>query len=350
MRILRSFVDSLGEFRGFGSLFAWAVVIGLAVGVIVLLRRLGSGLVPDRAAAHRQAAAAIDWQNVADEAMRRGDLREATRALFRALVATLAVRGVVPGDPSTTAGECRAAVARQPALGVPVGGGGHDGLRARGLRRGGAGSGGGRAHAGGHPGGRRVSGRTRAILAIAALAVLMLAGLLLAGPPVDDTLALRRFLTESGLDVSRSTTPPGPPGTFVLLEDLRNDAEAGDLLRWVEAGGRLVVADPSSRILNLLDVGVGRTLGLVGTKTLAASCAVPEVIGANELAADAGDATLQPSDPGALACFARPGGSYLVVVPRGERSRRDPRGNLGAGERPARPRRQRGPRPSAVRG
>lgn len=97
---------------GFGSVLAWGVVLGVAVAVVAILRRLGVGVVPERATARAPAFEQVDWQAVADEAVRRGDLREATRAFYHALVAALASRGIVAGDLSTTAGECRAAVAR----------------------------------------------------------------------------------------------------------------------------------------------------------------------------------------------------------------------------------------------
>ncbi|MCW3037952.1 MAG: hypothetical protein JWM17_3264, partial [Actinobacteria bacterium] len=52
-----------------------------------------------------------DWDRVAREAMARGDLAEAVRARYGALLASLAGRGIVPDTPSLTAGECRRAVA-----------------------------------------------------------------------------------------------------------------------------------------------------------------------------------------------------------------------------------------------
>jgi hypothetical protein len=84
----------------------------LAVVVAVLIRRLGY-LVPERRAAGdgpgRQAT--TDWDRLAREAMARGDLVEAVRARYGALLAALAGRGIVPDTPSLTAGECRRAVA-----------------------------------------------------------------------------------------------------------------------------------------------------------------------------------------------------------------------------------------------
>jgi hypothetical protein len=162
-----------------------------------------------------------------------------------------------------------------------------------------------------------VSRQTRAIALLLILTILLLGAVLLAGPPGDDTLALRRFLSASGVDVSTRTTPPDPPATFVLMEDLRDETEAADLLRWVELGGRLVVADPQSRTLDLMRIGIGDPIGLVGTRTLSPSCAAAEVVGVDELVVDAGDATLRSSSAAGVACFVRPGGSFLVVAELG---------------------------------
>jgi hypothetical protein len=112
-RVLDAAFEPLVNFHGFGSVLAWAVVFGIATAVVLLLRRLGVGLVPERAAGYDQAASSpLDWQRLAEEALRRNDLREAMRAFHHALVGRLAIRGILAGDPSTTAGECRAAVAR----------------------------------------------------------------------------------------------------------------------------------------------------------------------------------------------------------------------------------------------
>ncbi|HWD73181.1 MAG TPA: DUF4129 domain-containing protein [Actinomycetota bacterium] len=84
----------------------------LAVVVVILIRRLGY-LVPERRAAGdgpgRQGK--TDWDRLAREAMARGDLVEAVRARYGALLAALAGRGIVADTPSLTAGECRRAVA-----------------------------------------------------------------------------------------------------------------------------------------------------------------------------------------------------------------------------------------------
>lgn len=110
-KILRLVFEPLREFRGVRSVVAWAVVAALLAGVVLLLRRQGLGLVPDRSTGRARGSRDIDWDRVAEEALRRGDLREATRALYHVLQRGLALRGIVPSGTSTTAGECRAAVA-----------------------------------------------------------------------------------------------------------------------------------------------------------------------------------------------------------------------------------------------
>jgi hypothetical protein len=92
--------------------------LGVAVIILLVLRRLGVNLVPERSGSSADPTfVATDWHGLAEQAIRRGDLREAIRALFHALVVTLASREVIAADPGVTAGECRSAVARaMPAL------------------------------------------------------------------------------------------------------------------------------------------------------------------------------------------------------------------------------------------
>jgi len=112
---LVTLVTTVGAGAGvMGLLFGTSQDLFALVALVVLvLRRLGLGLVPERAASARASRVeGPDWELIADAAMRRNDLREATRAMFHVLVGTLATRRILPDEPSTTAGECRAAVAR----------------------------------------------------------------------------------------------------------------------------------------------------------------------------------------------------------------------------------------------
>jgi hypothetical protein len=77
-----------------------------------VLRRLGVGFVPEPVSARPVAAAPVDWRVTAERALAQGDVALAVVATYHVLLATLASRGVVPGNPALTAGECRAAVAR----------------------------------------------------------------------------------------------------------------------------------------------------------------------------------------------------------------------------------------------
>jgi hypothetical protein len=94
--------------RGLLALIAAGIV---SVVVVVLVRRIGY-VVPERkAAAGAPRRGKTDWDRLARQAMARGDLVEAVRARYGALLAALAGRGIVPDRPSLTAGECRRAVA-----------------------------------------------------------------------------------------------------------------------------------------------------------------------------------------------------------------------------------------------
>jgi Domain of unknown function (DUF4129) len=110
-----------------GGSLLWVLVriaaVG-AVGVLVvfvavrLLRQVG--LVPGRDRRVPPAGAErVDWARAADEALARGEAREAVRALYRALVEVLTERSLVPDLPSLTPAECRIAVRRRSAQHSP---------------------------------------------------------------------------------------------------------------------------------------------------------------------------------------------------------------------------------------
>jgi uncharacterized protein DUF4129 len=103
--------------RGPQTLIAWLVVLALLLPLIPLARRLG--VVQHRTAPALGGTSQVptDWHRLAEEALTRGDLRAAVRALYGALLASLSARGVLPRLESLTAGECRRAVATaRPAL------------------------------------------------------------------------------------------------------------------------------------------------------------------------------------------------------------------------------------------
>lgn len=103
-----------------GMLLPWLVVV-LAAGAVAALVWRQARIVPDRVVRSSggadAAGLAVDWARRADESLRAGDLRETVRALYLALLESLARRGVLANAPALTAGEARSAVARsRPAL------------------------------------------------------------------------------------------------------------------------------------------------------------------------------------------------------------------------------------------
>lgn len=120
---VRLLVDFYSQFSGAGRVIPWAVtVLAAFVGIwfgLQTARRLG--IVPDtKTDSSDNRIQAVDWQAVAEEAIARGDLRSAARALYRQLVGTLVARGWIPGRPGLTAGECRLAVSGIPGVGPDV--------------------------------------------------------------------------------------------------------------------------------------------------------------------------------------------------------------------------------------
>jgi Domain of unknown function (DUF4129) len=113
--VIQAVLQRLGNvLANAGSLLAW-----IALGAIVLFAGwfvLQSRLVPDRvsnsSARGRRAASSVDWAARAEEALRAGDLHEAVRASYLALLAVLAGKGIVANAPALTAGEARFAVRR----------------------------------------------------------------------------------------------------------------------------------------------------------------------------------------------------------------------------------------------
>jgi hypothetical protein len=138
------------------------------------------------------------------------------------------------------------------------------------------------------------------------------------GETGQDTEALRRFLAHAGFDVSDGPEPP-QEGTFVLIRDLREAEDAAALLRWVERGGRLVVADPASSVLPLVGAGPNGLVGVLGATALEPGCATAEAAGVDRIVARASDWTLG-GGPDFVGCFAGRDGPYLLSRRHGEGS------------------------------
>ncbi|HEU5002647.1 MAG TPA: DUF4129 domain-containing protein [Actinomycetota bacterium] len=113
--VLLTIFERIGSLVSAIPLPSWllALIAVLVAGlVVVILIRRARMVVPERAVPlpGTRRSKQPDWDRMADEALARGDLEAAVRARYRALLAALAARGVVPAAQSLTAGECRRAV------------------------------------------------------------------------------------------------------------------------------------------------------------------------------------------------------------------------------------------------
>ena len=108
--------DLIGSFvgGGFGSVFAWAFLIGAVLLIAWVLTRLRSVRpMPPTQSAHVETEvvedlSAAQWMARAREAMAAHDWREAVRCHYRALVAELSERNLLDEGVGTTTGEARA--------------------------------------------------------------------------------------------------------------------------------------------------------------------------------------------------------------------------------------------------
>lgn len=178
----------------------------------------------------------------------------------------------------------------------------------------------------------RGSGRKarRTWLLLGTAAVLIVLGAVLVGPPrgpgtsplasraPEGFLALARFLHEMGLDIREGEVPPDPSGTFILLQDVRDETQAASLIQWTSRGGRLVVADPESIITELLGISdTGPIGGIIGTTTLRPGCIGPEAVGIARIEARVSDSALRAGGPAGTSCFPGARGALVVHVPQG---------------------------------
>jgi plasmid maintenance system antidote protein VapI len=156
---------------------------------------------------------------------------------------------------------------------------------------------------------------TRRVL-LAGGVVVLLGGLVLLTPQpegVEATVAVRRFLSGMEHQVADGKDPPPPGGTFVLPSDLRGPDEADALLRWVESGGKLVIADPASAVVARLGVRPGPPVAFVGTIEVAPQCLAPDVLGVEAVAIRASDSSLQADDDAFVSCFPVGDGAFLMT-------------------------------------
>ena len=146
------------------------------------------------------------------------------------------------------------------------------------------------------------------VVALVVVALLVAGGPDGDGPPLSPdgtgplgTKALVLLLEELGAEVDVTTSPPTAVHdvALVLADDL-DDAGREELEAWVEAGGTLVVADPTSPLSLPAE-------GTTTAETLDRDCDVPALAGV-ERVAPSGGAHLAPG-PGPTSCF----GGFVVV-------------------------------------
>ncbi|MFA9428591.1 DUF4350 domain-containing protein [Egicoccus sp. AB-alg2] len=135
----------------------------------------------------------------------------------------------------------------------------------------------------------RAGPRRGRLAVVAAVVSLVVAGLLVGPTATDDPLdpasvgpeglrGLVEVLRHNDVDVDVSLEPPADQATSVFVPvDLLTDARRDALLDWVEAGGRLVVADAGSPLHGLAAAGAG-FVDTIGPTTRAPRCdLLPEV-------------------------------------------------------------------------
>jgi hypothetical protein len=141
------------------------------------------------------------------------------------------------------------------------------------------------------------------------------------GPPLDPSAtspqgakALRLLLENEHVHVDVSTEPPQGPqvDTTLILRDQLSTGQRDDLTAWVNAGGTLVVADPSSE---LAGAALARAPGagglLLASGSLAPSCDEPAFAGI--AAIDPAGGGLFRIPPGSAGCFTDGQLGYVVL-------------------------------------
>lgn len=159
------------------------------------------------------------------------------------------------------------------------------------------------------------------IAAAVVVAALLTGGSTREGPPLDPasagpdgTRALVDVLTELGVDVRVTAAPqPSDPIALLLTDHLDDDA-AADLRRWVRDGGTLVVADHRSEFTP--EVVDSANIGPLEA-SLPRSCDAAALAAVERVAVPGGVLYGEPA-AGAVGCFARADGFWLVATPEGE--------------------------------
>lgn len=132
----------------------------------------------------------------------------------------------------------------------------------------------------------------------------------------DGARAVVDVLDELGRPVAIATRPGPDTGVFLVLRD-RLDVEArAELERWLAAGGRLVVADPTSPLLDDVELAGRLATDIIGPTTFAPRCDDPSVDDV-ALVRSATWLSFAP-EPGDRTCFPVEGGAWLLRRPAGD--------------------------------
>jgi hypothetical protein len=177
------------------------------------------------------------------------------------------------------------------------------------------------------PGAPRAVLTRRALVGRSLIGAVVVVGLILAigprgqdGPPLDPrstaalgTRGIVEVFERLGTDVrvDRGTPETGRDAVALVITDQLADGQRDDLLAWVDAGGRLVVADPFSQLAPDL---VGLTSIAFTEPSIVPDCDDPLVDGVDRVAVAGGNVFDVPA--GSTGCFPRNGGSWLVRTPR----------------------------------
>jgi Domain of unknown function (DUF4350) len=147
-----------------------------------------------------------------------------------------------------------------------------------------------------------------------------------ASPGPLGTKALVEVLRELGGRVTVSGERPGAgTETALLLSDDLTPQRRQDLIDWVERGGTLVVADPSSGVTAVREIG-STGIGLLDAE-IERRCAEPALAAVERVAAPGGIVFEVPRGGpgdrqggprgGGRACFPRNDGAWLLIQPLG---------------------------------
>ena len=137
-----------------------------------------------------------------------------------------------------------------------------------------------------------------------------------ASPGPLGTKGLLEVLRELGGEVRISADRPRPgTDTALLLSDDLTPERRLEVLDWVRQGGTLVVADPSSAVTEVEQVGSTR-IGLLDAQ-LERRCAEAALADVRRVAAPSGVVFAVPQSGGARACFPRNNGAWLLIQPHG---------------------------------